>query len=150
MEHKRERIEIEIPSKAIRIQHAACPNGHKLMDSDHLINGYSSIAVLARFQGNEGMLYLDPVYGSFTIIAEIDIPQGEILHLSCPKCNVSLSEAGNICDECSAPLFSLMLPNGGAVEACLRNGCHFHNLILAEADEFNVKLDEENALDSFL
>jgi hypothetical protein len=150
MGSKRERVEIEIPSKAIRIQHASCSNGHNLMDVEHKINGYSSISVLARFQGREGMLYLDPVYGSYTIISDLDISKGEILHLSCPHCNSALSEAGHICDECSAPLFSLMLPHGSAIEACLRSGCHFHNIALADADEIFKKLDEENTLDSFL
>lgn len=120
------------------------------MDSEHKINGYESIAVLGRFQGKEGMLYLDPVYGSYTNISELEIPEGEILHFSCPVCSVSLSAAGHICDECSAPLFMLSLPHGGAVEACLRNGCHYHNLILAEADELIQKLDEDHTLDSFL
>ena len=150
MEKRRETIEIEIPSKAIRIRHAYCPKGCNLMDPEHKINGYPSITVLGKYKGKEGLIHLDPVYGSYTNIMEIDIPQNEIVQLFCPHCKVSLAEAGHICDECSAPLFALSLPHGGTVEACLRNGCHFHNLKLAGGKEFIKHLDEEHSLDSFL
>lgn len=150
MERKKEKIKVEIPSKAIRIKHAACPNGHFLMNEEHKINGYPSIEVIAQYQGKKGALFLDPIYGSYTIISELDIPQGEIIHFSCPKCGVSFSAAGHICDECSAPLIALSLPHDGVVEACCRNGCHFHNLTLSDAEDLFSKLDDDHSLDSFL
>ncbi len=147
---KKEKVEIEVPSKAIRIQHAQCPNGHDLMDPEHKINGYASITVLTKYKDQEGLFHLDPVYGSYKNVPEINIPQGEIVQFYCPQCHVSLSEAGQTCDKCSAPMFALSLPHGGIVEACLRNGCQFHNLKLTDGEELIKRLEDEGTLDAFV
>lgn len=144
---KKEIVEIEIPSKAIRIKHATCFNGHNLMDKEHLIDRYPSVTVLAKYGEKQGLIHLDPVYGSFKNIYEIEVPEGECVELFCPKCNVSLSEQGQICDECLAQLFAIFLPHGGMIEACLRNGCHFHSLKFTDSEEIGKKLLEEHYFD---
>jgi len=147
---RKEIVEIEVPSKAIRIQHASCPEGHSLMDEEHKINGYPSITVLARYKEREGLIYLDPVYGSFRNLPEIEIPEGEIVEFLCPECSISLTDEDISCSLCSAPMFSIHLPHGGIVEGCLRNGCQFHNLKLVEGEELVKRLYEDHTLDSFL
>jgi hypothetical protein len=147
---KRERIEIEIPSKAIRVKHASCRNGHSLMDSQHKINGYPSAKVILKFGDHEGPIYLDPIYGSFKNIPEVDVPENAIVEFSCPECHVSLTAEDRFCEVCSAPLFAIHLPNGGIIEGCLRNGCRFHNMRLIDGDALLKRLDEEDALDSYL
>ncbi len=147
---KNEVVEIEIPSKAIRVQHATCPNGHNLMDSEHKINGYPSIAVLAKYEDQEGLIYLDPVYGSFKNLPEIDLPKDKIVSFFCHECGVSLSDEGQSCNVCSAPMFALHLPHGGIIEGCLRNGCQFHNLKLVDGEELVKRLYDDHTLDAYL
>ncbi|MDZ7315096.1 MAG: hypothetical protein ONA69_07305 [candidate division KSB1 bacterium] len=144
---KKEIVEIEIPSKSLRVRHAMCPNKHNLMDEEHLINGYPSITVLARYGDKEGLIHLDPVYGSFTNIYEIDLPEGECVELFCPTCRVSLSEHGQICDECLAPMFAIYLPHGGMIDACLRVGCHHHMLRFTDSEEIAKRLLDEDAFE---
>ncbi len=144
---KKEIVELEIPSKTIRIKHAMCRNGHRLMDEHKLINGNPAITVLAKYGDQEGLIHLDPVYGSFQNLWEITVPEGECVELFCPTCKASLSDHGQICDECLAPMFALYLPHGGMVEACLRNGCHFHTLKFTDSDEIGQKLLEDHYFD---
>jgi len=147
---EKEIIEIEIPSKGIRVQHATCPNGHSLMDPDHKINRYPSITVKAKYKDLEGMIHLDPVYGSFKTVSEIKVPEGEEVEFFCPQCGVTLTFDDIKCEECGASMFGVYLPRGGRVEACLRNGCQFHNLKMVDGKELLEKLDEYHTLDSFL
>jgi hypothetical protein len=147
---KKEIVEIEIPSKTLRIKHAMCPNGHSLMDDEHLINGYSSVTVRAKYGDKEGLIYLDPIYGSFTNVYEIVVPEGECVELYCPTCGVSLSEHGQICDECLAPMFAIYLPHGGMIDACLRVGCHHHTLRFTDSEEIGKKLVDEDYFNDVL
>jgi hypothetical protein len=144
---KKEIVEIEIPSKSLRIKHGMCGNRHSLMNEEHLIGGFPSISVLAKFGDKEGLIFLDPVYGSYKNIWDITVPDGEIVELFCPHCGVSLCEQGQICDECLSPIFAVYLPQGGAIEACTRNGCYHHSLKFTDSDEIGKKLLEENYLD---
>ncbi|HNS74093.1 MAG TPA: hypothetical protein PKI81_11845 [bacterium] len=143
-------VELEVPSKVLRIQNAGCPNGHSLMDEDHLINGYPSVAVLARYRDETGLIHLDPIYGSFKNISQITVPDGELVEFLCPTCKVSLQDADQRCSVCSAPMFAMQLPKGGIVEGCLRNGCQFHSLKLVSSDELVKRLYESHSLDSYL
>lgn len=146
----KEVVEIEIPSKTLRVKHAMCPNKHSLMSPEHQINGYASITVLAKYGDQQGLIHLDPVYGSFTNIYEIEVPEGECVELFCPTCGVSLSEHGQICDECQAPMFAIYLPQGGMIDACLRVGCHHHVLRFTDSEEIAKKLLSDDILNDIL
>ena len=113
---QKETLEIELPSKAIRIQNAGCPNGHSLMNAEHTINGYASVSVLVKYKDQEGLIYLDPVYGSFKNVFEIEVDEGGVVEFFCPQCRVSLNDEDQRCQMCSASMFALHLPNGGIVE----------------------------------
>ena len=147
---KREVVELQIPSKAIRIQHAMCSRGHSLMNEKHTINGYASVTVKVKFQDKEGLIHLDPIYGSFKNIYEVDIPEKAVVQVFCPECGVSLEDVGQTCHSCSAPMFALLLPHGGIIEGCMRNGCQFHFLKLADADELLDRLNQNHILDAYL
>lgn len=150
MSKKKEIVAIEIPSKALRIQHASCPNGHSLMDHEHKINGYSSVTVVVNYKNQTGQIHLDPIFGSFKNVSEINVPEGEIVDFLCPICKESLTDKGQHCNMCSAPMFAMHLPQGGIVEGCLRNGCQFHNLKLVSGDELVRRLYESHTLDAYL
>ena len=96
-EKPKERIEIEIPAKAVAIQHAHCPNGCDLMEPRVKIGGYASVRARLRYGDKEGDIYLDPRYGSFENISEVDVPEGEIVELFCPHCGVSLKDEHQRC-----------------------------------------------------
>ncbi len=146
----REIVNVEIPSKALRIQHAMCPNGHSLMCADHPINGYASVGVWVKCRDQEGLIYLDPIYGSFCNVTEIEVQDKELVEFLCPTCRISLTSGHQICQECGAPMFELALPRGGSVSGCLRNGCHFHLLKLADGIQLLNSLNEDPIWDSFL
>ena len=147
---KKELVELALPSKAIRIQHASCPKGHSLMDKEHQINGYDSVSVLVKYQNQQGRIYLDPVYGSFKNVLEIKVDEGGIVEFLCPHCLVSLVDDLQTCSICSAPMFALQLPHGGIIEGCLRNGCQFHTLKLVSGDELVKRLYDSHTLDAYL
>ncbi len=147
---EKEVIAIEIPSKVIRVQHVTCPMGHSLMNTEHKINGYASVTLLAKYKNEEGLIHLDPVYGSFKNVSEINVPEGECVELFCPTCHVTLTLDNITCEECGSKMFGAYLPHGGRVEACLRNGCQSHHLKLAEGRELLDKLEQYHTLDAYL
>ncbi len=130
-----EKIILEIPPKALHVSNAACPHGHSVMDPDVPISDYPSIKLVLQHGDLRETIHLDPVYGSFTNIFEVDIPEGAVINLFCPTCGVDLKiDESRSCEKCAAPLFQLSLPHGGMVEACLRIGCHQHRLQLVDVD----------------
>lgn len=144
-------IEIEVPSKEIHVEHVYCPNGHSLIDVKKKIHGHPAIKVSVKYKGQEGMLYLDPVYGSYDNVFEgIKVPKKEVVEIFCPECKVSLTEEGEKCHLCSAPLFIFNLPQGGIVEGCLRHGCVYHKMKIVGAEEQVSRLFENDTLESYL
>lgn len=146
----KEKIEVTVPSKAIRIQHAHCPKGCSLMDDEVKINGYPSILVKAKYKDQEGLLHLDPVYGSFQNVSELDVEKGGVVEFFCPHCGISLTDEGQTCNVCASPMFALYLPHGGIIEACLRNGCLEHSLKLVDSEQLLSRLFEDQTLESYL
>ena len=82
-----------------------------------------------------GNIHLDPVYGSFHNLFDVDIPEGVVVEMFCPTCGVSLRVEHEKCDFCFSPMFALYLPNGGILEGCLKSGCHEHKLVLVDVHE---------------
>lgn len=131
---KTEQIIVEVPTKALHVEHATCPHGHSLMDPAIPINGYPSIKVVLQYGDNKGNVHLDPIYGSFHNIFDVDIPEGVVVDMFCPTCDASM-KVEDVCDWCFAPMFLFYLPKGGILEGCLRVGCHQHKLKLVDVDE---------------
>ncbi|MEJ2637099.1 MAG: hypothetical protein P8184_17655 [Calditrichia bacterium] len=145
-------IEIEVPSKKIRVSHVHCPNGHNLCDPSVKINDFPSIRLkLKNKMGEEGFLYLDPVYGSFQNREEgIQIAADEVVDAFCPECGVSLTSPDETCQLCASPMFLLHLPKGGIIEGCLKKGCYFHRMKIVDAEEQIARLFENHTLESYL
>ena len=150
LKKNKEIISLGIPSRALRIQHACCANGHSLMDSTHTINGYSSIKILIRAGGHEGVIFLDPVYGSFSNVKKFDLPKETIVEFYCPECQVNMESREYKCTECGSPMFEVHLPNGGKVAGCLKDGCHYHLLKLESGKELFDRLEKDETLDLYL
>lgn len=135
----KEKITIEIPRQTLHVGHAHCPRGDSLMDPAVPINGFPSVKVVIQYGGIRGYIHLDPVYGSFHNLFDVDIPEGVVVDMFCPTCGMSLKVEHDKCDFCFSPMFALYLPNGGILEGCLKGGCHRHKLTLVDIHE---QLDE--------
>ena len=83
-------VEINISPKELHIEHPTCSRGHSLKCDKVKIHNFSSIKVKAKANGEEGFMYIDPIYGSFdNIIEGMKIPDGVIVELFCPECDES-------------------------------------------------------------
>ncbi len=103
-----------------------CPYCRKiLMDGKKQIDGYPSVKTKIKHHDKTGELYLSSIFGSYNIISEIYVPEGEIVLFFCPECDASLL-LKDLCEECKAPLAFFELKNGGTVQICSRRGCKYH------------------------
>lgn len=144
-------IEVEVPASTLNVQHAACPKGHLLRDEEVKIHGNPSLKVKIHKKGKEGILYLDPVYGSFDNIAkDISLAKGDVVEMFCPQCDVSLTDSNETCQVCSSPMFTFHLPKGGIIEGCTKNGCFFHKLKILDTEKQLSRSFENSTLESFL
>ncbi len=150
MPEMRDRVEFAVRPGQLVIHRARCPQGCDLMAPERPIGGQPSIRVRLHHLGASGLIYLDPVYGSHENISEIEIPAGGIVELSCPHCGVSLKDPQATCPQCSAPMFRLFLPEGGFVEACLRNHCFHHRLHVVTETQMMQRMFDELGMDAFL
>lgn len=112
------------------------------MSDDVKIHGLKSIRVRIKHQALEGLIYLDPAFGSYDHVSEIDIPSGEIVRFYCPQCGMDLSADGERCPSCTAPTFSFDLPGEGRITGCLRKGCFEHTLKIHSLDQMQVEIDD--------
>ena len=144
-------VELEISSKSVNVQHAFCQNGHSLIDSSVKINGFAAIKVKVRANNQEGLLYLDPVYGSYNNIEKgLTIPKGTLVEMFCPECGKSLTDEQETCQVCSSPMFVFHLPKESIIEGCLKKGCMFHKLRIIDGEHQMMRLFENSTLESFL
>lgn len=68
---------------------------------------------------------LSAVFGDAGAGADPTLEAGDVVDLSCPKCEASLM-LPLACKICGAPMASLNLETGGALEFCSRRGCRAH------------------------
>lgn len=145
----KEKLTLKLPEGTIGVRHAACPGGCDMMDASVPIHGLPSIRVRYSIEEKEGILHLDPLYGSFENIHEWDPPAGAIAEFGCPSCGCSLRVPDETCQLCAGPLFALRLPSG-IVEGCLRRGCHYHRMTIVDVQALMERLFSQHALDSYL
>ena len=129
--------------RIVDIQNAHCPNGCDLMAENIKIKGLKAIEVKIRWKNKEGKLYLDPEFGSYANISEVEVPKGEIVDIICPHCGISLRREQELCRNCSAPTFAMELPNEGQIIGCLRNGCFEHTLKIESFAAMQLRIEEK-------
>jgi len=111
------------PYGVVQIRSANCPKGHSLIDEDHKINGMPSIKLKAKSSANEGFIHLDPVYGNHQHHYGIQFNKDELIKLYCPQCGVSLIDETKRGPMCSAPIYSIFIPDQGILNGCTKFGC---------------------------
>ena len=141
---KRNRSQMRVVTdpKVIDIQSAHCPNGCDLMCEDVKIRGMKSIRVKLRWQDKEGFIYLDPEFGKYEHISDLEIPDGEVVEFICPHCSMSLKNEEETCRSCSSPTFTLDLPGEGQISGCLKKGCFDHTLKIESFESMQLQLEE--------
>jgi signal transduction histidine kinase len=87
------------------------------------VEGLPAAKVKIRATGEEGFLYVDPLYGRHRDQTTWPIAAGQIRQMHCPECTTSLIEPDVTCPLCGAPAYWLEIPTLGKWEACTRQGC---------------------------
>jgi hypothetical protein len=128
--------------KVIDIQHAQCSNGCNLITDEKVINGMKAIKAKIKFDDKEGIIYLDPEFGSYNHITDLEIPDGKVVEFYCPECGVSLVDKDDLCKTCGSPMLSLTIPKEGVVAACTKKGCFDHALRIDSFDDMQLEVDD--------
>lgn len=111
------------PVGMAQLKKATCPKRHSLIDGSVKIEGLPSAKVKIRATGEEGFLYIDPLYGRHRDQTSWPIAAGQLRQVQCPECAASLIEQDVTCPLCGAPAYWMEVPALGKWEACTRQGC---------------------------
>lgn len=107
-----------------QIKNAACPQHHALIDPKVKIDGYPGIKVLAAYGEEEGLIYLNPVYGKNKEHRYLlGVPEGDEAQMFCPECRQSLLLPDKLCPKCHAHIYQIIVDSEGRMEGCTRKGC---------------------------
>lgn len=108
----------------------SCPRcNHSLMDADKPLDGLPSARMMLTTGQAVGACLLSSLYGGTGLVCELDIPEGTVCQLFCPRCQGELASDW-ICDHCGSPMVTLAVRGGGMVCLCRRRGCHSQRLDL--------------------
>jgi len=112
----------------------SCPRcGASLMDETHPLDGQPSIRVVVVANGDEGVLHLSSLYGSFRFDTSMAVDQGDTVLMKCPHCSGVLV-TDTPCLVCRASMVKLGLDVGGEVFFCSRRGCKGHKVELIDLE----------------
>jgi hypothetical protein len=112
----------------IVVQHCYCPNGHNLISSKAVFNGFNGIIVKVKDDKKnlEGLVALSPVYGYKSRVSlDVDLGQDTIWPMYCPECNEALATYTDC--NCGGQMVVMFLDNKKDFENCIgvcnRIGC---------------------------
>ena len=122
-----DKVEIKTDERVFPVS-VSCPRCNRgLLDTHNLVDGHPSIRLTFSFGRKHGSMRLSSLYGSFTVQADHDIPNGTELNMFCPHCHAELASS-SACPTCDAMLVPLMVRGGGVMQICSRRGCKEHRL----------------------
>ncbi len=125
-----DRIDIGSDQRIFPLEVRCSHCNHSLMDSSYPIDGHPSIKLTVSFADKHGWIRLSSLYGSYSIVAEHEIPSDTIMQFFCPHCHSEIIGAAS-CSECGAPTVPMNLGGGGIIQVCSRKACKGHMLDLA-------------------
>jgi hypothetical protein len=110
-------------SKQMLILELSCPQCNQMLTDGSKIH----LDAQVKETQQDGEVALSAIFGDYTVETDLDIKDGMIVELRCPKCDSSIM-LPITCKLCGAPMASLNLVKGGYVEFCSRKGCKGHAL----------------------
>ncbi|MFO7524648.1 MAG: ATP-binding protein [Ignavibacteriaceae bacterium] len=113
------------PYGTAQIKKAQCPKRHSLLDNEVKIDGIPSIKVKARFNGDESLIHIDPIYGKLRNIYDQNYKEKKESQYLCPECNNSLLIEKKSCPKCSSAVIGIEVPGQGVYEVCSMKGCPY-------------------------
>lgn len=113
------------PYGTAQIKKAQCPKRHSLLDNEVKIDGIPSIKVKARFNGEESLIHIDPIYGKIRNIYDQNYKEKKDSQYLCPECNTSLVSDKKSCPKCNSPVINIEIPGQGFYEVCSTKGCPY-------------------------
>lgn len=114
--------------------HVQCPHcGVSFDDPDNPIDGQPSLLLQTEVKGQRGWIRLSPLYGSYELESEHEMPASEVVKLICPSCDKEMVST-RACELCQAAMARMKLASGGAIQVCLRIGCKKHLLEFEDVD----------------
>jgi len=111
------------PLGVVQIKQAVCPKRHNLLDTEVRFGGKPSIRVKARSEGQEGLVYIDPVYGQASHRLGFTFDCRKNVQFVCPECSTALMPEGRACPRCGSALLTIEAPPQGFVEICAQASC---------------------------
>ncbi|MBN2541364.1 hypothetical protein JXI42_00705 [bacterium] len=113
-----------------------CPVCNKILVVPEVkIDNEPAIFTEVSYEGKWYPLYLSSLYGSYNILSEVEIKQGDMVKFRCPFCKASLMSKTQ-CEACEAPLVHFgLVETGGIGELCSRNGCRKHYIKFKDIEE---------------
>lgn len=101
-----------------QIKKAVCVKNHNLIDNDYKINGRPSLLLKLQTNSREGLVHIDPIYGSNTPQSDIPVNNNSIVNIACPLCENSIIEKNMACPKCGGPVYKIQMPGQGFIEGC--------------------------------
>jgi len=121
------------PQGVAQVKLACCPKGHNLITNDFKIDGLSAIRVKARYQGEEGFMMFDPLYGRNRNHFDLAVKARTEVEVLCPECGVSLLEEQGKCEKCGSRILSFVVPSRGEFEACVSKECDWQRWLAVDS-----------------
>jgi len=112
----------------IVVQQCYCPNGHNLISSKAIFNGFDGIIIKVKDEEmeEEGLVALSPVYGYKSRVSlDIDLGQDMIWQMYCPECDEPLATYTDCL--CGGQMVEMFLDNKfeftNCIALCNKIGC---------------------------
>ena len=121
------------PQGIAQVKSACCPKGHNLVTNDFKIEGLPAIRVRGRYNGDDGFMMIDPIYGRNRNHFDLEVKKQSELEMVCPECGISLLEEHGKCESCGSRLLSFVVPSHGVFELCVTKGCGWQRWLAVDS-----------------
>jgi hypothetical protein len=103
-----------------------CPNGHDMVSSKAIFNGFNGIVFRVKRGEEEGIVALSPVYGYKSRVSlNVELKEGQIWKVYCPVCDTPLPVYSEC--QCGGDVICLFLDKekdfNNCIGICNRIGC---------------------------
>jgi len=117
------------------VESVFCPNGHNLIVDSVRFHGEFAIKLKVRINNEEGLLFIDPFWGShaklFSFIPRVEENKSTYVEAFCPYCDVSIIKhfacPNSGCDSHSS-IVMLLPESKNQIRVCAKLGCPGHKL----------------------